>query len=250
MAFENILVEKKEGIAKITLNRPQALNALNQQTLSEIRAALEDIDKDDSVGVVLVTGAGRAFSAGLDIKSIGGPVEGGDVGAEINKKAWATIKAIENLPKPVIAMVNGYCLTGALELALACDLIIASERAMFGDTHARWGLRPTWGLSQRLPRLVGVMKAKELSFTAEMISAQEAERIGLINKVVPAESLEPAARELAAKMLNNSRGSLAAYKTLINQGMKVDLATGLKIEAETPTVIKDTLERLTSFGKK
>lgn len=250
MAFENITLEKKEGIARITLNRPQVLNALNQQTFSEIQAALEDIGRDDSVGVVLITGAGRAFSAGLDIKDIGGGGGGGDVGAEINRKAWATIEAIESLPKPVIAVVNGYCLTGALEVALACDMIIALENAMFGDTHARWGLRPTWGLSQRLPRAVGIMKAKELSFTAEMIPAQEAERIGLINKVVPADRLEQEAEELAAKMLSNSWGSLAAYKTLINQGMKVDLATGLKIEAETLTVIEDTLERLQSFEKR
>ena len=250
MGFENIIVEKKEGMAKITLNRPQVLNALNQQTFSEIQAALDDIGRDDSVGVVLLTGAGRAFSAGLDIKTISAPGEGGDVGAEINRLARGTIEAIESLPKPVVAMVNGHCLTGALEVALACDMIIAAENAIFGDTHARWGLRPTWGLSQRLPRAVGVMKAKELSFTAEMISAQEAERIGLINKVVPAERLEEAAQELAGKMLNNSRGSVAAYKTLINQGMKADLATGLKIEAETVTVIEDTAERLISFGKK
>ena len=250
MAFENIAVEKKEGIATITLNRPQVLNALNQQTFSEIKEALEDIGRDDSVGVVLLTGAGRAFSAGLDIKSLGEGLEGGDVGVEINRKAWAAIEAIESLPKPVIAVVNGYCLTGALEVALACDMIIASENARFGDTHARWGLRPTWGLSQRLPRLVGVMKAKELSFTAELITAQEAERIGLINRVVPAEKLEEAAQELAAKMLSNSRGSLAAYKTLINQGMRKDLATGFKIEAETHIAIEDTLERLKSFDKK
>jgi enoyl-CoA hydratase/carnithine racemase len=250
MGYENIVVEKKEGIAKITLNRPQVLNALNQQTFSEIQAALEDIGRDDSVGVVLITGAGRAFSAGLDIKALSGRGGGGDVGVEINRLARGAIEAIESLPKPVIAVVNGYCLTGALEVALACDMIIASENAIFGDTHAKWGLRPTWGLSQRLPRAVGVMKAKELSFTAETISAKEAERIGLINKVVPPEKLEEAAKELAEKMLSNSRGSLAAYKTLINQGMKVDLVTGLKIEAETPIVIEDTIERLTSFGKR
>ena len=163
--------------------------------------------------------------------------------------ARKTIEAIENLPKPVIAMVNGYCLTGALELAMGCDVIIASENAVFGDTHARWGLRPTWGLSQRLPRTVGVMKAKELSFTADMISAQEAERIGLINKVVPAEKLEEATKEMAEKMLSNSRGSIAAYKYLIDQGMKKDLATGLKLEAEAVIAIEDAQERLQSFGK-
>ena len=249
MSFESITLEKKEGIAKITLNRPQALNALNDQVFSEILAALDDVRKDDSVGVVVITGAGRAFSAGMDIKAIRerGTEEGS--GADTSRLAREAIEAIENLPKPVIAMVNGYCLTGALELAMGCDVIIASENAVFGDTHARWGLRPTWGLSQRLPRAVGVMKAKELSFTADMISAQEAERIGLINKVVPAEKLEEATKELAEKMLSNSRGSIAAYKYLINQGMKADLATGLRLEAEAVITIEDTQERLQSFGK-
>ena len=146
-------------------------------------------------------------------------------------------------------MVNGYCLTGALEAFMACDVIIASETAIFGDTHAKWGLRPTWGGSQRLPRAIGAMKAKELAFTADMLSAQEAERIGLINKVVPADKLEEATKELAEKMLSNSRGSIAAYKYLIDQGMKADLATGLKLEAEAIITIEDTQERLQSFGK-
>jgi enoyl-CoA hydratase/carnithine racemase len=251
MSLESIILEKREGIAKITLNRPQALNALSEQIFSEITAALEDIGKDESVGVVIITGAGRAFSAGRDIKDLRehGTGERGGAGAETQVLARKTIEALENLPKPVIAMVNGYCLTGALELAMGCDVIIASENAVFGDTHARWGLRPTWGLSQRLPRAVGVMKAKELSFTADMISAQEAERIGLINKVVPAEKLEEATKELAEKMLSNSRGSIAAYKYLINQGMKTDLATGLRFEVEAVITIEDTQERLQSFGK-
>ena len=249
MSFESIILEKKEGIAKITLNRPQALNALNEQIFSEILAALEDIGKDESVGVVVITGAGRAFSAGRDIKALREREVGGGTGTEIHGMAREVIEAIENLPKPVIAMVNGYCLTGALEMFMNCDVIIASENAVFGDTHARWGLRPLWGLSQRLPRAVGVVKAKELAFTADMISAQEAERIGLINKVVPAEKLEEATRELAEKMLSNSRGSIAAYKYLINQATKVDLATGLRIEAEANIVIEDAQERLQSFGK-
>jgi len=249
MNFKSIILEKKEGIAKITLNRPEALNALNEQVFSEIVAALEDIAKDESVGAVVITGSGRAFSAGMDIKTIRARGTGAGSGVDTNRIARQAIEAIEKLPKPVIAMINGYCLTGALEVAVACDVIIAAENAVFGDTHARWGLRPTWGLSQRLPRAVGVMKAKELSFTADMISAQEAERIGLINKVVPANKLEEATKELAQKMLANSRGSIAAYKYLINEGMKTDLATALRIEAEANITIEDSQERLQSFGK-
>jgi enoyl-CoA hydratase/carnithine racemase len=249
MSLESIILEKREGIAKITLNRPQALNALSEQIFLEITAALEDIAKDESVGVVVITGAGRAFSAGNDIKAIRERDTEKGSGADPSRIPREAIEAIQNLPKPVIAMVNGYCLTGALELAMGCDVIIASEDATFGDTHAKWGLRPTWGGSQRLPRAIGAMKAKELAFTADMLSAQEAERIGLINKVVPADKLEEATKELAEKMLSNSRGSIAAYKYLIDQGMKADLATGLKLEAEAIITIEDTQERLQSFGK-
>jgi len=249
MNYESIILEKEQNIARITLNRPEALNALNDKVFLEILAALEDIGKDDSMGVVVIKGAGRAFSAGHDIKEIRTRDTGAVSGMDTSSIALQAIEAIEKLPKPVIAMVHGYCLTGSLELAMGCDVIIASEDATFGDTHAKWGLRPTWGGSQRLPRAIGAMKAKELAFTADMLSAQEAERIGLINKVVPAEKLEEATKELAEKMLSNSRGSIAAYKYLIDQGMKSDLATGLKLEAEAIITIEETQERLQSFGR-
>jgi enoyl-CoA hydratase/carnithine racemase len=156
---------------------------------------------------------------------------------------------MEKLPKPIIAMVNGFCLTGALEIAIGCDMIVASENAKFGDTHIRWGFRPTWGLSQKLPRALGIMKAKELSFTAEMISAEKAERIGLINRVVTAEELEPTVQALAEKIMNNSRDAIAAYKALINRGFRENLATALELEAETTFVISDTEERIKEFRK-
>jgi enoyl-CoA hydratase/carnithine racemase len=250
MDFKNIILEKKDGIATITLNRPDALNALDVATLLEIQRVLDDIRNDDTIGVVVLTGVGRAFSTGVDLKSIGGlKIEGGNVGGEINAAARGVIQTMEELPKPIIAMVNGFCLTGALEIAMGCDMIIASENSRFGDTHVRWGFRPTWGLSQKLPRAVGIMKAKELSFTAEMISAPEAERIGLITKVVTADELEPTVRALAESMLRNSRDAIAAYKALMNRGFREDLATGLKIEAETSFAINDTEERLKGFRK-
>lgn len=250
MDFKNIILEKKDGIATITLNRPDALNALDVATLLEIQRVLDDIRNDDTIGVVVLTGVGRAFSTGVDLKSIGGlKIEGGNVGGEINAAARGVIQTMEELPKPIIAMVNGFCLTGALEIAMGCDMIIASENSRFGDTHVRWGFRPTWGLSQKLPRAVGIMKAKELSFTAEMISAPEAERIGLITKVVTADELEPTVRALAESILRNSRDAIAAYKALMNRGFREDLATGLKIEAETSFAINDTEERLKGFRK-
>jgi enoyl-CoA hydratase len=250
MNFENIILEKRDGIARITLNRPEVLNALNVVILVEIRKALDAIQDDDSIGVAVLTGAGRAFSVGVDLKSIGGRrLEGGSVGDEINQAARSLIQTMEKLSKPIIAMVNGFCLTGALEIAIGCDMIVASENAKFGDTHIRWGFRPTWGLSQKLPRALGIMKAKELSFTAEMISAEKAERIGLINRVVTAEELEPTVQALAEKIMNNSRDAIAAYKALINRGFRENLATALELEAETTFVISDTEERIKEFRK-
>lgn len=250
MDFKNIILERKDGIAGITLNRPDALNALDVATLMEIQGALEAIRNDESIGVVVLTGVGRAFSAGADLKYIGGlKIEGGNIGDEINAAARGVIQMMEELPQPIIAMVNGFCLTGGLEIAMGCDMIIASENSKFGDTHARWGFRPTWGLSQKLPRAVGIMKAKEISFSAEMISAVEAERIGLINRVVTAEELEPTVKALAENILRNSRDTIAACKALINRGFREDLATGLKVEAETSFVIGDTEERIKEFRK-
>ncbi len=223
MTYNTIILEKKNGIAKITLDRPKAMNALNEELLSELVAALDDIEKDDSVNVVILTGAGRAFSAGRDLQGI---MEG---------REWAggaRFKALEDLSKPVIAAVNGYCFTGSFELAMCADIIIASENAIFGDTHARFGIVPGGGQTQRLPRQIGPKKAKELIFTSDMISAQEAERIGIVNKVVPADKLEEAAMEMAEKILKNIPETIRTVKLLVNKGIQTDLETGLKMEAE------------------
>ena len=251
MAYQYLIYKKEGGIAKITLNRPEVMNAISPALLSEMKAALEEAGKDDEVGVVVLTGEGRAFSAGVDLKSLGDHrLDGGRVGPILDDPARDVIDTIQALPKVVIAMVNGYCFTGALEIVLGCDLIIASAEAKFGDTHTRWGLRPSWGMSQRLPWLVGVLKAKELSFTAEMITAQEAERIGLVNMVVPAEKLEETVRELAKKIMVNSLEAVAAYKYLYNRSLRDLLAKGLALEAKSEFVIKDTEDRLSQFRKK
>jgi len=250
MEYSTIIYEKKDKIARITLNRPQALNAISPQLLGELKAALNKITQDDEVEIVVLTGAGRAFSAGVDIKSM--DESSPDSSAETRKRlALDVIEAIESLDKPVIAAVNGYCLTGALELATACDLIVASENATFGDTHARWGLIPMWGGSQRLPRLVGLMKAKEMVFTCDMINAKEAQQIGLVNKVVAPEQLDEAVQELVDKILANSQASIRIQKSLMNRGLKMDYGSALKMaEAEATGPTEDSQARLQSFKKK
>ena len=250
MDYSTIIFEKKDKVARITLNRPQVLNAISPQLLSELQEALNNLADDDTVEVVVLTGSGRAFSAGVDIKGIG-ESSSGDPSESRKKLALKVIESIENLDKPVIAAVNGYCLTGALELATACDLIVASENAIFGDTHARWGLVPIWGGSQRLPRLIGAMKAKEIVFTCDMLTAGEAQQIGLVNKVVPPDKLEEAVQELTDKLLANSRASIRIQKYLINRGLKLDYASALKMaEAEAPIGTEDAEVRLQSFKDK
>jgi len=250
MKYENIIYEKKDGIARITLNRPQVLNAISPQLLLELETAMKEIARDDTVGVVVLTGTGRAFSAGVDIKGMNEASQDSSVAAR-KRLALDVIEAIEHSDKPVIAAINGYCITGALELATACDIIIASENASFGDTHARWGLTPTWGGSQRLPRLIGPMKAKEMVFVCDMLSATEAKEIGLVNKVVPPEKLDEAVQEMANKILANSPTSIRIQKSLINRGYKMDYTSGLKMaEAESPGATDDSIARLQSFRDK
>lgn len=245
MTYKTLIVEKSNGIAKIILNRPRVLNAMNEELLTELTAALDNIEKDDSVHVVILTGSGDVFSAGRDLKGVmeGSERPGGD-----------RYKALEDLSKPVIAAVNGPCFTGSFELVMCADIIIASENAVFGDTHARFGIIPGGGQTQRLPRQVGSKKAKELLFTCERVSAREAERIGIINKVVPQDKLDKAAQEMAKKILENIPETIRALKSLINKGLKTDLQTGLKMEMDvhkgpiSPT--KEGKERIEKLMKK
>lgn len=184
------------------------------------------------------------------MKSLGGrKLERGKVGDILDIPARNLITAIRSVPKVVIALVNGFCFTGAMEIMLACDLVIASEDAKIGDTHAKWGLRPTWGMSARLPRRVGFLKAKELSFTAEAISGKEAERIGLINQAVPAGNLEEALQTMARKITANSPQSIEAYKMLYNSNETMTLEESLELEYKSEFNITDTEQRLGGFKK-
>jgi enoyl-CoA hydratase/carnithine racemase len=227
--YQGILVERNGGIAKVILNRPHVLNALNKQTLEEITAVFNEMEKDDSVQVVILAGTGRAFCAGDDIKEMKNKDVGFSNRAErpLNRAQ----QAIEGMSKVVIAAVHGYCYTGALDLILSCDMVIASENAVFADTHVRFGVPPGAGASQRLPRIVGIMKAKEMFLTCDPITAREAERLGLLNKVVADENLGKAAEEMAQKIMKNDQYAVRVFKELINKGMRGDLDSGLKIEA-------------------
>jgi len=250
MAFETIIYQCTEGVGRITLNRPQAMNAITPAMLKELKTAVLETGNDAEIKVIVLTGAGRAFCAGVDLKALGDQtLVNGMVGDILDVPARELIDAIRSVPKPVICMVNGFCFTGALEIMLACDIVIAAEDAKIGDTHAKWGLRPTWGMSARLPRRVGYLKAKELSFTAEAITGKDAERIGLINMAVPADKLEEAAQIMAKKIMGNSAQSIAAYKKLYNTNESMTLDRSLELESGSDFEITDSLERLSAFIK-
>lgn len=250
MAFEQIIFEQSDGIARITLNRPEVLNAITPVMISELYAALLEIENNPSIRTVILTGAGRAFSAGVDLKSLGErALEQGGVGPILDEPARAVIEKIEELPKVVIAKINGFCFTGALEIALGCDLIYVAQDAKLGDTHTKWGLRPTWGMSQRLPRAVGFARAKELSFTAATFTGKEAEKMGLANRAVPLKELDALVDAVAEKISENSGDAIGAYKVLYNEGATRPLEEGLEFERTTSFEISDTSERLSTFNK-
>lgn len=235
-------------VATVTLSRPDALNALTPSMLVELGDALHLIALDDAVRVVVLTGEGRAFSAGVDLKALGGrSLEGGSVGDVLDLPARRAIELLTTMPKVVVAKVNGFCFTGALELALGCDLVVTADEAKFGDTHAKFGLRPTWGMSQRLIRLVGVARARELSYTARTFSGVEAAEWGLAVRSVPRDELDAAVDDLVATLLANSQGSLAAYKDLYRAALDSDMVAGLAYEAGAEYEITDTDERVADF---
>lgn len=231
MSFENILLEKDGAVAVVTINRPKALNALNAATLEELDRAFAELAEDKAVSAVIITGAGdKAFVAGADISFMKdlSPLEARNFAL----LGQAVFNRIENLPQPVIAAVNGFALGGGCELACACDIRLASENAKFGQPEVNLGVPPGFAGTQRLPRLVGKGLAKELLFAGDMIGAQEAYRIGLVNKVFPAGELMEAARAMAAKIAGKGRIAVQLTKSAVNQGMEMDLARGMAYEAE------------------
>jgi enoyl-CoA hydratase len=245
---EHIQVRRAENSVTITLSRPQVLNAITLEMLLQLDEVLNALGRDASVRAIVLTGAGRAFSAGVDLKALNElRVIHGSVGDLLNSPARSVIERLTTIPQVVIAKVNGYCFTGALELALACDLIVAADEAVFGDTHTKWGLRPTWGMSQRLPLAVGVARARELSYTARTFTGVEAAALGLAARSVPLADLDNTVDEMVAAISANSPGAIAAYKDLYRTALERPLLDGLAYEATVVYEIGDTADRVAGF---
>lgn len=220
----------REGhIARLTFDRPRQLNALSPTLISEALHMAEEIAASDA-RVLIITGAGQSFSAGVDLKATSAPEFTADVAKTFSDQARALARLFETMPQVTIAKVRGHCFTGGLELALACDLILAADNAIFCDTHGKLGLRPGWGLSQRLPRRIGVMRAREMSFTARRVGAAEAANIGLILEQVRLDRLDQRTRALADQIAQTNPRSIVAYKALYQASQALGLDDGLAFE--------------------
>ncbi len=236
----------QDGVATLTINRPEKLNSLTVGVFKELRAHVEAIAEDETVSCVVLRGAGKCFSAGHDLADI-------SEGEETPSRGWhsETLRMMEKLAVPVIAAVHSHCYTGALEVALAADFILASDDAKFGDTHAKWALTPIWGMSQRLRRRVGVAAAKRMMFSAETVRADEALRIGLCEKVYPAEDFEASVNEYAKLIAANSKFSHAANKRLLEATEAQHMDMGLQWEVmENEGVGPDMHDRVNAFLNK
>jgi enoyl-CoA hydratase len=240
-----VRTDRSDGLTTLMLNRPEKLNALTPSVFVELRAHLGAIAADSAVGCVVLAGAGRAFCAGHDLEAIANhdPAPSRHFEPE-------TVDALENLPQPTVARIHGHCYTGGLELALACDLLVASESAKFGDTHGQWGLVPIWGMSIRLPERVGRSTAKELMFTSRRIDGRTAEAIGLVDRYVADDELDESIDALATEVLANSRGTNRIVKRLVADRTECTRADALVRERQFPHGLPDdTAERMRSGGR-
>ncbi|WP_257547797.1 enoyl-CoA hydratase [Sphingopyxis sp. DBS4] len=236
-----VLIARDGPVATVTLNRPEAMNALSRALRAELAAAMRGLAADESVRAIVLTGAGtRAFTAGLDLKELGADTS--NLGAANAEGADENpVRAIELCPQPVIGAINGVAITGGFEVALACDLLIASTHARFADTHARVGIMPGWGLSQKLSRIVGLGRAKELSLTGNFLGAEAARDWGLVNRVVAPDELLPAAQALARDIASIDPAMVRGYKKLIDDGYALPFATGLALEQQRSKAANGTV---------
>ena len=247
-----VMLENVDGIGLITINRPKALNALNMDVLEALDRVCDTVSRDETIKTVIITGAGeKSFVAGADIGEML-PLSAIE-GRNWAQKGQAVFDKIENLPQPVIAAINGFALGGGCELAMACDIRISSATAKFGQPEVGLGITPGFGGTQRLARLVGKGRAKELLFTADMIDANEAYRIGLVNKIVEPELLMEAAKAMALKIMSRASVAVRLIKAAINEGMNVDIKSGIAYEAEVFGLCfstSDQKEGMTAFVEK
>jgi len=247
MAWNNILVEKENFIAVLTINRPKVLNALNAETLEEVSQAIDELGADDGIRVIIITGAGeRSFIAGADIAFMRPftPLEA----KNFARKGQTVLSKIENVCKPVIAAINGFCLGGGCELAMACDIRIASEKAKLGQPEVNLGLMAGFGGSQRLTRLVNPGWAKEILFTADIYDAQTAKAIGLVNHVVPAEQLMDFTRDMAGRIAQKGPIAVRFSKEAVNEGQDMDLEKALTHEADLFGLVFSTEDHKEGMG--
>lgn len=240
-SLENTKLEVDNGIAVITMNRPKALNALNDETLCELDSIFTHLAGDDTILGAIITGEGKGFVAGADISQM--QHYGSMEGRAYADRAQTLFNKIESIEMPVIAAVNGYALGGGCELAMACDIRIASEKAVFGQPEANLGVIPCFGGTQRLPRLVGTGIAKELIYTCRQVKADEAKEIGLVNKVVPADALLDEAKAMMATILSKAPIAIRYAKVAINRGMDVDLRAGLELEKDLAAITFGTADK-------
>ena len=231
MELKNVLLEKEGNLAIVTINRPKALNALNSETLADLDLVITDLEKDSNIYCVILTGSGeKSFVAGADISEMKDLNE--EQGKEFGILGNKVFRRLETLDKPVIAAISGFALGGGCELAMSCDIRIASDKAKFGQPEAGLGITPGFGGTQRLPRIVGLGKAKELIYTCAIIKADEALRIGLVNKVVALENLMEEARAMASLIISNAPIAIKLCKDAIDRGMQVDIDSAILVEAE------------------
>ena len=252
-----LLIEKADGVATLTLNRPQAMNALSRELRLEIVKTFESLQSDSDTHVVILTGAGRAFCAGMDLKELSQTSEPLQE-AEPKKGSMDVVQVMEAFDRPIIGAINGFAITGGFELALACDVLIASNEARFADTHARMGVMPGWGLSQKLSRVIGIYRARELSLTGNYLSAEQAEAWGLVNRVVAQGELPSTCQSLAKDMLSCVPEMLRSMKRVINEGYAQTLSDGLQLESTvwreqvrgvTPDAIATRVEGVKQRGR-
>ena len=242
MSNKIVLLEQKGAIAIVTLNRPETLNALSRDLRNEIAATFEKLKRMDDIRVVVLTGAGRAFTSGIDLK------EAGQKGFSPGRNEVVDLaRTFAEFPWPIIGAINGFAITGGFELALMCDVLIASTEAKFADTHARVGIMPGWGLSQRLPRLIGISRAKQVSLTGNFVDANTAERWGLVNSVHSPAELLPAALKIAGDMAGCMPHMLKGYKQVIDEGFGMNFDEALVMESrrsakQSASVSKESVE--------